>query len=338
MAARGGKAPATSGLFGTIALTHHPPWGHPRAIEDPPEATDRSPSTSSTSRPGLDLYRIPSGAGAESFASAATPKFRSCSPRCSSNSTLDPTTLSLTVDETSTSPGPAKPGTRHPAPGTDVSGHPGHVIAPDLDLASVDPGPHADVERLQRLSDGQGALDRSTGTVEGGVAVVVEDPRGHRVSTANSTISPPPSLLDSVTTGQAWSRMSPRRWRSFVSYMARSAHRHRSEPFSVPSQVVTPMETTTPEGRTSPRRRVSRPMPTESELGARRPKSSPPRRARKSPLPRIAIARHGQVPRVDGHRGQLRDAAGWPSPAVGVRRAPRNRGWRARRSPGPESG
>ncbi len=55
---------------------------------------------------------------------------------------------------------------RHPR--TDVNGHPGDVVAPGLDLASVDPGSHINAETLQGFSDGQGALDGPTGTVKGG--------------------------------------------------------------------------------------------------------------------------------------------------------------------------
>ena len=42
---------------------------------------------------------------------------------------------------------------RHPR--TDVNGHPGNVVAPGLDLDSVDPGAHIDAETLQGFSDGQ---------------------------------------------------------------------------------------------------------------------------------------------------------------------------------------
>ena len=41
---------------------------------------------------------------------------------------------------------------RHP--GTDVDRHPRHVVAAELDLAGVDPGPNLDVEALQGRSDG----------------------------------------------------------------------------------------------------------------------------------------------------------------------------------------
>src|SRR5579863_571036 len=90
---------------------------------------------------------------------------------------------------------------RHP--GADVNGHPGYVVASDLDLTCVDTGPHVNVEGLQRLPDGHGALDRPTRTVEGGYEAVAHrlylatpiplELRAHALVVAIKEI-PPPSV------------------------------------------------------------------------------------------------------------------------------------------------
>ena len=52
--------------------------------------------------------------------------------------------------------------------GTDVDGQTGDVVASKFDLTGVNPGSYVNVQRLQGISDGQGAFDGATGAVEGG--------------------------------------------------------------------------------------------------------------------------------------------------------------------------
>jgi len=57
-------------------------------------------------------------------------------------------------------------------PGSYVNRHPSNIAVANLDLAGVDTSPHVDVESAQRVSDGKGTFDGSTGTVERGYEAV----------------------------------------------------------------------------------------------------------------------------------------------------------------------
>src|ERR671918_1014720 len=83
----------------------------------------------------------------------------SCSPR-SSKAIPDPATRSFTVDETSTSPGPA----RHPS--TDVHGDPPHAPVDQLAFPGVQTGPDRKAEPGELVGDRAGTPDRPCWTVE----------------------------------------------------------------------------------------------------------------------------------------------------------------------------
>src|SRR5439155_9429264 len=53
---------------------------------------------------------------------------------------------------------------RHPSP--DVDGNAPHIVAHQLALASVQPGPHLDPERADAIADGAGAADRARRSVK----------------------------------------------------------------------------------------------------------------------------------------------------------------------------
>ena len=91
---------------------------------------------------------------------AGTP-LSSALPR-SSNSSPEPATRSLTVLETSTSPGPADVGD----PGADVDGDAADLPVEELALAGVEPGAELDAERLDGLPDRLRAADRARRPVE----------------------------------------------------------------------------------------------------------------------------------------------------------------------------
>ena len=70
------------------------------------------------------------------------------------NERRDPVTISRTVEDTSTSPGPAE---RGDACG-DVHRHSGNVRTAHLDLSGVNTGPYLDAERSDGIDD---CLERS---------------------------------------------------------------------------------------------------------------------------------------------------------------------------------
>ena len=74
----------------------------------------------------------------------------------------DPVTISRTVDDTSTSLGPASADD----PRADVHCHACDVVAAHLDLAGVDADPHLDAERADRVDDRVRAVDGDAGTGE----------------------------------------------------------------------------------------------------------------------------------------------------------------------------
>ena len=80
---------------------------------------------------------------------------RSYSPR-SVNVRRDPVTISRTVDETSTSLGPASADDAR----TDVHRHARDVVTANRDLARVDADPHLDAEPSDRVDDRLRAVDR----------------------------------------------------------------------------------------------------------------------------------------------------------------------------------
>ena len=91
----------------------------------------------------------------------------SCSPR-SVKAMFDPTTRSLTVEETRISPGRA----RADDVCADVDGESGDVVAADFYLTGVDTGTDVDVRDAERVTDSDCAFDRSPGTLERGEKTV----------------------------------------------------------------------------------------------------------------------------------------------------------------------
>lgn len=59
-------------------------------------------------------------------------------------------------------------------PGADVDGHPGDIIASDLDLPGVDAGPDFEVECHQGVSDGDSALYCVPRAIEGGHEAITD--------------------------------------------------------------------------------------------------------------------------------------------------------------------
>src|SRR5882724_4260321 len=93
-------------------------------------------------------------------ASVATPRSR--------NSTSEPATRSLTVLETSTSPGSAS--AAMPAPM--CTAIPPSLSVYELALPGVEPDPHCDPERVSGVADRAGAADRAGGPIEAGEEAV----------------------------------------------------------------------------------------------------------------------------------------------------------------------
>src|SRR5580704_10949923 len=55
-----------------------------------------------------------------------------------------------------------------------MDSHPGNVVAPDLDLAGVNPDPYVEVERSKGVSDRLGTFDGAPGAVEGGHEAIAD--------------------------------------------------------------------------------------------------------------------------------------------------------------------